>query len=278
MASEKHFAPSARKGAQARREGDVAKARELAFGSVTLCICTLFWMCPPLTRSVEFFEYILREREDFTTDAMIFYVAESWKLISVELAGFFAVVLLIALVVEGLQAGLVVSFKPLVPSIDRLLPNKGFPQAWGIPGEGVPGRLPWRVIGEGTKAVCLSSTTFIGAAVAFCFFARELFALTAQLPDAELGLDLLTTASASAAGLAGAIVLLVGFCGLRAARYLRRQRLAMDIDELRREIEESEGRSEVRALRRSFAERVSENEVLQRVRSSKAVVCGRVRQ
>lgn len=273
MASSKNLPPSSRKLRKAREDGDVAKSRELSSAVVlTSGICTLFYLAPRTLLVIDLMQKSFAGTRDFHSNNMLVYARHGWELLLSLLLPVLLVVFFAALSVEVLQVGFKLSFKPLAFKPSRLGFFRGLKRIFGFRENNSEGGLPCELLFNISKIVsCLAVFGLVLAAVVAVFTRAS---IGWQFVETQ---DVLALLGFAIMGLSAGFLplyLLIAGVDLLVQRQRRLKRLAMDIEELKRELRESEGDPETRGMRKQLHRELLAHGVLQGVRRAKLILLG----
>lgn len=124
---------------EAREKGQVAKSREITVAVILLLSYGVFRFVAPFMwqQLYEMAHIILGEishANDFSLSFVGYILFIGLRAMALTVAPIFAVVIIGALVTEGLQTGLVVSAEPLSPKLERINPWEGFKRIFSLQG------------------------------------------------------------------------------------------------------------------------------------------------
>ena len=271
MGNSKCFEPTSRKLDKARRDGDVAKSRELT--AVCGLICGTLCCHWALGKLPAYLESSLTLATDFSSHNMLVYLAVSFT----EAFGIAAVCILpmllvhagVVVITETFQVGLCVSAKPLEFRLSRLSPGENLRRLFGVdaPGSG----FLW----DGLRISVHLSLLIIVSLWALNSFLSLVF-----LPEY---IDAGEYTQLWYFGLKWAVLpvlgvgLLVGATELLIARWQRRKRLMMDAEEFKREIREDEGDPTLKGMRKQLHQEIAFQALVEGVRTAKVLVVNKQR-
>lgn len=270
MSSEKKLPPTAKKLREARKKGDVARSTEFSAAlAVSAGIACLFIRRDEFSRLGLFLEKSFALPRDFHTNHMLLSAAEAGTVLlelvlpvvlTVGIAGFLA---------EAMQVGLHLNFQPLAPDLSKLGFFSGLKRMLDLSGEGAAGGLFSRWL---KSALCLLAF-FLGCYVVFLRAGEHIYGWEFQNPSQVL----LVVASAlqSVAEVMLFLLLLLGGIDLGRQRMRRLKRLRMGVEEFRREMRETNGDPEIKAMRRQLQQELVLHRLADSVRKAKVVIIGR---
>jgi type III secretion protein U len=273
MALSKNLPPSSRKLRKAREDGDVAKSKDLSSAVVlTSGICTLLYLAPRTLLVIDLMQKSFAGARDFQSNNMLVYARHGWELLLSLLLPVLLVVFFAALSVEVLQVGLKFSFKPLGFKPSRLGFFRGLKRIFGFRENNNEGGLPCELLFNISKIVSCLAVFGLVLAVAIAVFTRA--SIGWQFVETQ---DVLSLLGFAIMGLSAGFLplyLLIAGVDLLVQRQRRLKRLGMDIDELKRELRESEGDPETRGMRKQLHRELLAHGVLQGVRRAKLILLG----
>ncbi len=274
MAGEKRFEPSRKKLLKARQEGDVAKSREFSGGFALLAgVAAIVFRLPETSSDfIRLLEHCLGAGADFQSNNMLVSLRETTLFALRQLVPPLSAVWLALLLLEMVQVGVMFSWEVLHWKWSRISFLSGFRRIVGFNAES-ESSLPLGLLYESTK--CLAFVIGAGAVGGWVlFYGAGLLAYTDLSDNAELGGVLAALVPRVLAPVA-AVVVLLGAADWFIARYRLRCRLRMDIDELRRDLRESEGDAETKGMRKQLHQELLVHGILEGVRKANVVVVGR---
>jgi len=268
VSQEKQFDPSARKLKKAREDGDVAKSRELtAVFQLGVGFTIIYMLLFELDLGRMLFELCLAGGAADGPEAVVEMVVSCLLI-----AGAWCVpVVLCALAAtvgaEALQVGCKVAFRSLSPSFSKLNPAKGLKRMFGLDSDS--GGVLQIVYDVGKNLLLLLFLLFVTLWIGFELAIK-------QLSDLERGVQfvwLMSSLSRFASVGLFSVALLAGI-DLLYQRWKRRKRLRMDVQEMKRELKDSDGDPQLRGMRKQLYQEVLLHGMLEDVRKAKVIVVG----
>ena len=275
MSREKSFPPTRKKLEKARREGDIAKSRDLTglFALAAGAVATLM-LAAEATQISEFLEKSCLVPRDFHSKHMLLSAKDALRLFLRAVCPTLLIVWLTVLAGELLQAGFWFSWNLLTPKWSRLNFFSGLKRICGVRG-GDEAAAPLGLLHDTAKQMLLAAA-FAGASAAVC---GPLFSELAEggLEDMQSVPPLLWALLRSALIPVLLLASIAGTAELVIARIRRMRRLRMDAQELRKELRESDGDPETRGLRKQLHEELLLHGILEGVRRARVIVVGKRR-
>lgn len=263
MSSQKRFLPTPKKLRVARSDGDVARSNVASGVAAMLALVVSTGWGPAPQLLVEGMKRLLGVSlaqslyGNFAAAGAVFAETIAWLLIPPLMAGVAS---------EIGQVGWHISWKPLRLDFNRLNPSKGLKRLLCIDSEeGVMSRL-----GEALLPVFLAVATALVAVLALALFAKRFQSVilsdTVDLRAAVLSLIGVLIAFWAV------VTVFVSVLDIFLHKHLRRKRLMMSFEELRREFRESEGDPETKGARRQFHAELLDQQVVDGIRKSRVVL------
>lgn len=274
MAGSKQFAASKKKSNKARQDGDVAKSREFSAGLASLIGLLAFLLQAPgmARRMLEFYERSFYANRDFLSKDVLVSLQDALLFAGQQILPVVLVTWLAVLLTETVQVGLVFSWESLHWKWSRISFFSGLRRMCGWQ-EGSDSPLPVGLFYEVTKHLIL----IVGVgAIAFTMLRKCVVQVAygqVSGPE-EISSALITVLSMICVPIFGAI-LAVGCLDWLYARLKRSMRLRMDLEELKRELRESEGDPESRSLRKQIHQELLMHGTMEGLRNANVVVLGR---
>ena len=273
MAGRKKFTASRRKLETARKDGDVAKSRDITAGCALLAgFLSVLGPIGLLARTTDFLEKCTAPNRDFRTNTMLISVEEALGLAAELCLPFLLIVATAVMFAEISQVGLVLSWSSLRFRGSRLNIFQGLKRIFGINGTAEPALpvdLLLRVLHTGAKIVVLGGTILCSIVVLVSVIYSAAFASVSAVKDVAERLIL------CAVGKWFIAVFVLGGTDLFVARWKRNERLKMDLQEFKKELRESEGDPEFRGMRKQLHQELLQHGVLAGVRRAKVIVVGK---
>ncbi|MFN8389337.1 MAG: EscU/YscU/HrcU family type III secretion system export apparatus switch protein [Bdellovibrionota bacterium] len=274
MSSNKRYNPSRKKLLRARRNGDVAKSRDLTGACqlvVGLAWCAwALYCCPQVT---DFLEECADRRQDFHTNNMLVSLGgafATWGALELSLLG---LLWCAAVLTQAAQVGVFFCWSSLELRWSRLNLIPGFGRILGIQ-PGAESLLPSGLIYEVCKTCGLLVLLVGSGGLMIAFLIKPLYAARLAAPEEVQTAVALALLKVTSPLIAAAV--LIGGGDLLLARFRRSRRLMMDAQELKRELRESEGNPELKGLRKQAHQELLHHGSLNAIRRASLVVVGRV--
>lgn len=267
----KQFPPSARKLRKAREEGDVAKGRDVTSLVVLIsCICTLICLSGGLLEPWTILDENLVHFRDFSSNNMLVYLGSIVKLLISILGSLFGVLTLSAIFAESCQVGVHLNFRLVAIKFSRLNPVENLKRNFGFSSDGEErkafGVLFYEIF-RSSFYIGILLTSLVGF---LCFHLVDISGADYQDPQGvlflsyKLGIRLVGTLLA--------LILVAAVSDFIIHRHRRIKRLYMDVEELRKELRESEGDPETKGMRKQLHQEMLLHSVIQAVRRAKVVI------
>jgi len=273
MSQQKRFAPTSRKLRKARKDGDVAKSRDLAAVFLLPGGAAILWFYNEYRDLISFAHSAWSGGQDFHTNTVLVYAYQSARVLIGLVWLFFLVIFLIVFVVESFQVGFCFSVKTLAFDLSRLSFVNGLRRMLGLEvteaeGSAIPG-----VFYEVFKTVILvSCLCCLGGLCALAAVRSSLGEVFQQASDIVTFVELYCGATLGGFLIICSIAAWVDYARARKKRF---KRLAMDLEELRRDLRESEGDPELRGMRKLLHQELALHGLLEGVRKARVLVVDR---
>ncbi len=271
--SGQRFPPSAKKLKTARKKGDVAKSRLLTSGILygvfliaVACVSGSFCAFLRFTESslalsgIQGGVGLWGIHEDASACGLLI----GWLL-----CGFLSVISVATIAAELIQTGC--CFSPLEFKLARLSPADNLKRLIGVIGEG-EFELAGSAFGQFLRTSLMLTIALICLAATLGLLVGKLVAFEPRLVE-EFWAVMLHVGLRSVLP-AVLVVVCGGVLDLLIARRRRIRRLEMDLEELRRELRESDGDPEQKGMQRQLYQELLEQSAIASVRRAQAVVYG----
>jgi len=256
----KKYSPTQKKLKRAREDGDIAKSGELT--AVVTTACGLAALGLMLVFSQQF---LMNPHNLFNyTGEIEIDVRSIFLLVLISCVLVFGLVS-VSVVVEMLQVGFSFNLGLVKPKVSRLNPFSGLRKILGIPEEESPWSFLQSPVFEAVK--CL---VFLIATCSCFYFLRGEIAAAAI--NSEPTLPSLVELSLLSIAPVCCVLMSLSLMTLWIARRVQRLRLAMDREELKREMRDSEGREEQKQRRHEAYLEISHRAQSNIIRRTKFVV------
>jgi len=274
MAGEKRFEPSRKKLERARQNGDIAKSHVLSIAFAFLVgVAAIVLRAPRIASEVTlFYEAKLGGGKDFQSNNMLVSLQETTLFALRQLLPLLSAVWLALLLAETAQVGVMFSWDVLHWKWSRVSFLSGFRRIFGYAAES-KSSLPLGLLYEAAKYLALLAGCGALATLMFFYCAGSL-AHADLMESSELGMLFVQLVLRILAPV-GAALFLLGSLDLLIASQRRRRRLRMDLEEMRRDLRESEGDAETKAMRKQQHQELLMHGVLEGVRKASVIVLGR---
>lgn len=248
---------------QAREEGQVARSRELAACAIIFAAAVLAWGLG--SAAVEWCERLMRAGLTLEREAVFNTTVAGERFVALGVQGFIGLLpLLFALTVVAILSGLLIggwlfSPKAYTPDLKRLNPLNGFKRIFSVEG-----------LTELGKAIAKALLVGSIAGLYLWTHREELLGLIALDPSRSLA-TLGGMVQGALLALAGALAV-IALIDVPLVLWKHHKRLRMSLEEVKRELRESEGDPQLKARIRSQQREVARQRMMAEVPKADVVV------
>ncbi len=266
MGGEKQFEASARKLEKAKKDGKVAKAKEISvFVHITICYLSLYFMSYFSNNVLQNYHKVMRGNEWGNSKDLIDFSAEWFQSIWIDLIILLAPIWILTLLSEYLQVGLSCSIKKIVPKLSNLNPLEGFKKVFGErDGLKCPVGLFWYSLEQVIVWVLMISLIVYGVVSTVPKFLEE-----------GLGYYIVPLFIDSIKGFLGNFALFFmcyAMVKYQLSKFRIRKELMMDMEELKKENREDEGDPQLKGQRKSLHQEAALHGNIENIRKAKVLV------
>jgi flagellar biosynthetic protein FlhB len=260
---EKTEQPTAKRLADAKRKGQVARSRELNTMAITLLgVVVLFGMSDYLgseLRQIMIHGFVLERSEIFQPNSIIRHLSEAVKNALLALVPFFLAIIGVAIISSIALGGISFSSEAMAPKLSKLSPLKGLQRIFSAKG-----------LMELVKA--LAKFALIGGTTAWLLW----YTLDGYLLLHEMDLQQAAAHLASLIGwsviLISASLILVAAIDVPFQLWDHKRQLKMTRQEVRDELKETDGRPEVKSRIRQLQQELAQRRMMEEVPKADVIV------
>ncbi|OGF65773.1 MAG: hypothetical protein A2Y62_04650 [Candidatus Fischerbacteria bacterium RBG_13_37_8] len=263
QAREKTEQPTAKRLREARKQGRIFSSKDLTVAALLLAfLITLLLFHEHTTRELLlFFKYSFVEalKEDFTATFISHYMKQLIRLVVVISCPFWISLMLIAIVVILLQTGPVITFRLILPKLERL----NFIH-------GIKRMISWKAMVEVVKSLLKIALCYV---VFILIMKRYMKEIISAIHTNERTVAMLI--GKTAVGVLWRIIMIAGLIALFDYFYqgrLYRKELKMTREEVKQEHKQTEGDPYLKAKRKHQHEEIALHAMLEEVRNADAVI------
>lgn len=272
MGTEKQLPASAKKLREARQRGDVAKSRDLSACFAQLAgFCLVGYYCCRSNGLIGFTRELFSLSTDFSSENMLVFLVDALKRVLWIVLPILSCIAVTVFVAEVMQVGVVVSWEAVRPRWSRLDPFSNLKRIIGLESSAAgAGSASSRFVFRTARAALICCAGLLA-------FSSVAMSIMNCLPEVETGrgadlvqLAVLSCATVLSAGLAFGFV--CGILDYLFARRSRSKRLAMDAEELKREMKDREGDPHLRQARKELHRALGTVATLDRIRRASVLI------
>lgn len=267
----KNLPPSQKKLEKAREQGDVAKSPEITAAiKLSVGVAYLFCARSDFEKLRHYIHKSFVLAQDFHTNNMLVCFVEGLGIAMGLVVPLLLLLVLTVLVVESCQVGFRFSLKPLALNFSRLGFSQGLKRIFGVGQGSADSTIPIVPLTEAAKAAAYL-VALLTVMIACLLGTKQLF-VSWHYSHAAEALQVGRVVLHRVVPALLTVCVILGFIDLLLAKRRRLNRLRMDAEEYRRELRESEGDPQIRAVRRQQHQELLMREIIQGVRKAKVLL------
>lgn len=266
MSEEKQFDPSQKKLDKAKKDGKVARSKEVTtFLQLSSCYCMLYLTTNYSNKFFENYHKVLRGKE-WDSPEFILKISIDWfAFISIRVLFLLLLLWLVTFLSESFQVGLSFSMNRVGIKFSNINPLEGLKKIFG---QRDNMKAPKGLMFYSLEVLVVGG--IIISIILYCSM-DSMFKFLHVGAETEIGMEMIESVR-HLLGIVTLVFLVYAFYKYLMSKFRLKKELMMDIEELKREHKEDEGDPHVKGQRKSLYQEANLHGSIQNVRNAKVLI------